>query len=678
MRLPRPILIAVILACVLALALAFDVSPYLRGGFGWRWSYDPAPLLRAVPLIIATAIYIVIAYILLRRNERALPVLLWAMLGAGILPLLVIWLRSDDVLFDLFARTASGLPTGQHLTAAQLGWDAPEWQDWIHYVARPELAASHIGVAPPGLPLWYNLLNHLFDSVPALGQPLFRALLPYQCANYNLLDYTPGEWASAWFGVFMPLWSVLAVLPLYGAARRLTGTREVARGVALWFPLIPSLLMFSATWSTFYPFMILCVFWTFIIGLQSTSTETPTSTANVPVSSPFLPKRSDGGRKGVGGIGVIILSGVLMGVSLFTNYTFIPLLGVVGLYTLLYYVLIERKSSTPPPFYRPVVVGIWFGIGMAVPWFIYWLWSGDAPWDVVRASLGLHLDIDRPYLAWVFIHYWDWTMFNGFVLMLVWYFGLWRWLRKREGTPPVLAIALLCTVVFLAVSGTGRGEAGRVWLPFTPFVLLAAADGLKRIANGDWKRSWLVITCGHAVVMLVLAVCLNVISHDFTPTPAPPITADNLQSTNAVFTANNGDSFRLEGWNATVEGNTLTLNLRWQGVTQSTAVYWFSALLVAPDGSVYETGVWQPGLGAPVPADSDADARGTFPTTCWLPNMVIGDSVTLTLPANAPSGDWWISLAVYGDNASSDGRLQVMLPDGMLDTQIGLGPVQIH
>ncbi|MFN8374944.1 MAG: hypothetical protein U0694_18970 [Anaerolineae bacterium] len=661
MKLPRPILIAVALAGLLALALAFDVSPWLRGGFGWRWTYDTIALPRALPLLIATVIYIAIAYRLLTRTQGVMPLLLWAMLAAALLPLCVIWLRSNDALFELFARTASGLPTGQHLTAAQLGWDAPEWRDWMGYVARPELAASHIGVAPPGLPLWYNLLNHFFDTVPALGQPLFRALLPYQCANYNLLDYTPGEWASAWFGVLMPLWSAFSVIPLYAAARRLN--KDMARAVSLWFPLIPSLLMFSGTWSTFYPFMMLCVFWALLAGLQPRS--------NVPSSHSLKSGRGLGG-----GVLYFLLAGFFMGVALFMNYTFIPLLGVVGLYTLLYYLMVERRQSNPPPFYRPVLVGLWFGIGMAVPWVLYWLYSGDAPWEVIRASLGLHLDLDRPYLPWVFIHYWDWTMFNSFVLMLVGYFGLWRWLRKREGTPPVLTLALFATVIFLALSGTGRGEAGRVWMPFTPFVLLAAAEGLPRLVSGDWKRSWLALTLAHAAVMLVLAIFLNVMSHDFVPTPLAPVPADHLQTADATFAAANGDSFRLEGWNAQVAGDTLTLQLRWSGITQSTQVYFFSALLVAPDGTTYNTGVWQPG-GAVVPADSDQDARGTFPTTCWLPGAVIGDSVTLALPADAASGDWWISLAAYGDNAAADGRLMVTLPDGAQDSQAGLGPVQV-
>ena len=60
--------------------------------------------------------------------------------------------------------------------------------------------SGHVALSPPGNTLVYGVLNHLFTAVPGLAEPLFRALLPLQCHNSNLLNYTPAEWASAWFG----------------------------------------------------------------------------------------------------------------------------------------------------------------------------------------------------------------------------------------------------------------------------------------------------------------------------------------------------------------------------------------------------------------------------------------------------------------------------------------------
>src|SRR5574341_1794803 len=52
--------IIVILALLVTLALAVDLTPLLRGGAGWRWPYEvPAESLRLLPGLIALAIYLV-------------------------------------------------------------------------------------------------------------------------------------------------------------------------------------------------------------------------------------------------------------------------------------------------------------------------------------------------------------------------------------------------------------------------------------------------------------------------------------------------------------------------------------------------------------------------------------------------------------------------------------------
>ncbi len=95
-----------------------------------------------------------------------------------------------------------------------------------------------------------------------------------------------------------------------------------------------------------------------------------------------------------------------------------------------------------------------------------------------------------------------------------------------------------------------------------------------------------------------------------------------------------------------------------------TTPYWFSALLVGPDGAPLPNAtVWQP-------------LQTRYPTTCWLPGEQVGETVTLPLPADPQSGGWYISLAALTDDHAS-ARLPVTLPDGSTDTQIGLGPVNV-
>jgi hypothetical protein len=76
-----------------------------------------------------------------------------------------------------------------------------------------------------------------------------------------------------------------------------------------------------------------------------------------------------------------------------------------------------------------------------------------------------------------------------------------------------------------------------------------------------------------------------------------------------------------------------------------------------------------------MPAGSEADARGTFPTTCWGAGVQVGTSVRLPLPENAPQGEWWVSVSAYSYDGS---RLAVTQADGTRDTQIGLGPIRVN
>ncbi len=646
---PRFILVIVILTVILAVFIGADLFPYLRGGWGWRWPYVPASVLRTIPLVLATILYIAGSWLLLRNVRRPRLILAWAMLAAVILPLLVIVVRFDNPVYELFARTISRMTSGFQAAAATIGWDGPQWRDWASFIHIPEWDNGHVAVAAPGIPLLFSWIGAALDHLPAITQPLYRALLPWQCQNYEVLSETPGELASAWAGILMPLWGSLAVLPLYAIANHFPRTKRWALGIVLWFPLIPSVLMFAPDWNTFYPFVSLSIFGLLILGIER--------------------------RRWYW----LVLSGLIMGIALFMVYSFIALAALMGFYTLLYTLIVERRSG-PVPWYRPVIVGLWFALGISVPWLLYWAWSGTTPPALVATSFSTHLGLERPYLPWVFLHYWDWTLFNGFALMGVWYVGLWTWQRNRRAPDslsdmPVLAISLLATVVLLAVSGTARGESGRVWSFFTPFALLAAADGLdRRLGDRPQLPSWLALTLVHAGLMLVLVFSLNVIDTELTHPPAAPTAVENVNAVNADFSAGDGSGqFRLVGWSGKIDGDKLTLNLRWQGVQMNTRPYWFGAVLVAPDNSTHNAGIWQPG--GKVEDSSGEVSPGTYPTTCWAPGSIVGDTVVLTLPTQKPSGPWWVSLAAFGDPTQSEGRLQVTLPSGQHDTQVGLGPI---
>lgn len=619
----------VAVSVALVLVLAVDALPWLRGTLGWQWPRNPVPLGRAVPLLIAVTVYCGGAGLIVTRTRQSSPVLLWAALGVIVLPLTVIALRSDDVLSTLFTRTASSLTTGTHYAAAEIDWAGGAWRDWIAVTEDAVGRIGHVPVSPPGFPTVYALLNGILSRLPGpLLTALATPLLPYQCHNYTLLAYTPAQWASAWVGVLMPVWAALTVIPLDRVTRRVMSA-ESARLVTLWLPLIPALAVFVPLWSMLFPLFSLLAFWPFDIGLRER-------------------------RRGW-----LVGAGIVTGVLLWLNYAFLPLLAVFGFYTWAVYLRLDRRDAPPPSWLRPLIVGGWFGLGIVIVWGVYWLLTGQTFFEILLASLNLHFELDRPYAPWVVLHIWDWVLWLGLPVALLW----------LADTPPtrertsLLSIALLLGILLLALSGTSRGETGRVWQVFTPFALIAALAGLERLVGaGRLNRAWVGLMPVQAVLLIVLAITLDgVAAADMTPPPAPPAPLTVTHTTDATF----ADSFTLVGWDAATDANTITLRLNWVAHEQMTTPYWFSALLLQPDGSpLAAAAVWQP--------------RATnYPTTCWPPGTVISDEITLDLPPDAPPGDWWLSLAAFSD-ATGVERLPVTLPDGASDTQVGLGPIAVE
>ena len=616
MKLSRRALIISAVSLLITLALLFDVSPYLRGGYGWRWPYGLIALSGAIPLCIGVALYFGLAWWLIRRTQRVFPVLLLGFLGAIFIPVLAIAAREGDPFYALFTRTTALLGTGQHWASTHTDWAAGEWRSWTEVMQR---LGGHMTNVPPGAPLIFHLVDVLFP--PQLAVNAQRLLMPYQCQNFDLLAYTPGQWASSLFGMLMPVWGALTVFPMYAAAKRLT--KGDARITAIWWALVPAAASFSPSWSVLYPFLSVTAFWLLLLGFER--------------------KRS---------FIWFAASGLVSGLAVFINLALIPLPLFMGLYTLFHY----RKNGINPS----IFTGIFYSIGLVIPWLLFWLAGGQSFLDLMRTSMQFHLSLDRPYWFWVWMHIWDWMMWTGFGIAILWLGSLWVWWRNRKTAEfPILAITLFLTMLILTISGTARGETGRVWLFFSPFMVMAAVDGLKILTDSQ-RESWPIITVAQALLFIVIIACLNVVGTNFTqPPPAPQTTVSH--DVDATFGT---DAFKLTGWDGQYQNGKMNLHLRWQGLSQNLTPYWFTAILVAPDGQTVSVDPWQPG------------GETRYPTTCWQPGQTIGDEVSLPLPA-AQKGDWWLSLAVYGDPHGQEGRLSVTQPGQAADTQIGLGPIKV-
>ena len=221
---------------------------------------------------------------------------------------------------------------------------------------------------------------------------------------------------------------------------------------------------------------------------------------------------------------------------------------------------------------------------------------------------------------------------------------------------------LLITILVIDISGTTRAETGRVWLLYSPFVLIAAAEGISQREKPKQRTTtWILATASHIALCISMIISWNVLDSDLNPRPDPP---GGLMTTIPVQ-ANFDEVFQLISWDAYIENNTVVLRLDWQSNQQVYIPYWFSALLVDPTGTpLAESTVWQP-----------LDAK--YPTTCWMPGEWVGDTVRFPLPENPIIGDWWLSLASFANVNYPEDRATITFVDGTQDTQIGLGPITV-
>lgn len=632
----RGVVLLSVLCLAWAVALASDATPWLRGGYGWRWPYEPVlDLRRIVPLLMAVVLYVPVALWL--RQRHTISLLMWAVAGGIGLTLAAVHVRSQ-VLHWLFTITVAGLPSGWHMAAARITDLAGTLREWPRFMAASGAFSSHMTTSPPGMVLLYHVAGRLLAGFPALADALGGSLRLMQCQNMALMAQSNAQLASAWLGMLMPAWASLTVLPLYSLGRRVFGP-AAARWSAVWWPLVPSLLMFAPLPNTFYSLPSLGVILLLTEGLRRD-------------------RRS-----------LVFLAGLLMSALTFMVFTFTPLLLLAGFFTLA--VFWSKRSAAHLPWHWPLQIGLWFAAGLSSCWLAFYATTGAQVWEIWRAALVTHFALGRPYWPWLVLNINDFFMFTGWPLALLALIAVGRTAGRilsgrhlSEGD--LMTAAATLAFVTLDISGTLRGETGRLLLFISPWLLLAAAT----VAEQE-RVMGAVLTVVQAILLVVMVVCLHVLASELPTSPpvvpysAPPEAGAQVLPSGTVF----GDAARLRAFSGRIETRrdaegheqaVLVVWLDWQPLRPMSSTYYLSFLPVAPDGEVApKAALFQP-------------FANQYPTTCWKPcDGELRDRYEIPLFKEQP-GDWWVSFSLYDARALRG--LDVVAPDGSRDVQVGLGP----
>lgn len=632
--------------------LAFDLYPGLRGGSGWRWFYElPDSWWPVVILALAMTLYLAGVSVLYRRESQPRWMLLWSTLAGAVIAVLVVAVRGDPG-FLLFSRTASPVQTGASTIAvsvmAEDGLDATldHWPE-VMLDAR-EANIIHFSTSPPGQPLLHYAAAELFDGVPAISDPLSMALRPYQCSNPDVMRYTSGEISSVLLGMLMPVWAAFAVWPVYWSAQTLTGERRSALQLAIWWPLVPTVLLFAPTWNTLYPLLSVTAFALLVNGMTT----------------------HDRIRLVVACIG----AGVVMSATTFLNFAVLPVILLFGLFTLGYWWFVRERSGG---FGWPVQVGVWFGLALSSVWLVFGLISGNTPLDIARITFDEHGTlVQRDYLPWLLLHPYDVLMFVGWPLAGLFLWGAWSALgrfRSRVGqsvsASDVLALTLLITFVLVNVSGVAQGENARIMSYYAPFFLLAGAVILVK-RSWQWTRPLLL---AQATTVVVMAAVLPVIPLDLNPQPESPYSDDSgiawpdPTPVAAHFSSNQyqGEFQLASYWLVPdIVAQVITVGLHWQGIDPVERPYEFEIVARAEnaiDGEIVADAVtWYA-------------QNGHYLPTCWREGDRVFDLVQIPLPTVSAPVAWTLELRAV--DARTGDIMQVALSDSTKANAVILGPV---
>jgi hypothetical protein len=257
----------------------------------------------------------------------------------------------------------------------------------------------------------------------------------------------PGPWTLVLLGALLPALSALAAWPLHRLARAWgLPPPAAALAVLLWL-LTPARSLFTPSLDQALPLLL--------------------------VGAAALAAIGDSG--GIGGRARAVGAGLLAAAACFLSYgclVTLPWLALVALGT--------PEESPEAPRWRPASLlrPALVGAGFVLPWIVLALATGYAPWRDFRVAITAHRAmavVTRGYSTWVGWNLYDFALLAGPAVLGLALAALWTGGAPRPSRAFRWALwGFWGLLLLLDLSGSVRGEVGRIWLFFMPFAALFA------------------------------------------------------------------------------------------------------------------------------------------------------------------------------------------------------------
>jgi len=449
--------------------------PFTNGPVEWEWAYHP-PSLDGIGLLVAGAVAVALIWWVAR--DRA-PDARWA------LPLLIVlgWMltlavvRAEPGGFSRVMEALSSRHTFGFVFDAGL---APETRELLaDYPAATAELNQHTRTHPPGALLLVRGLDVIGRRLPPpregsgslsalAAESLHREMQRAGDRGRPVPQRPPAPWTLVLLAMLLPALSALAAWPLYRLALRLgLPPSPSLLAAALWI-LVPARSLFTPSLDQALPCLLL--------GAAILA-------AGPGRWRPFA-------------------AGMVLFLCLFVTYGYLAPAGLVALLT----IVADIAPGEGAPWRRAAERGALLAAGFLLPWIVLSLATGYGPWAAFRDAMVQHRAIavaSRSYITWLTWNPYDFTLLLGPPIA-----GLAAAALIPRGTRTAafrdLAWGWWALLLLLLVSGTVRGEVGRIWLMLMPFACLLAAGAAAE--RWDRRSPWAgLVLLLQAALLLVLA-----------------------------------------------------------------------------------------------------------------------------------------------------------------------------